>query len=238
LRQLVIFLCLLLFTGQASAQTLKGLVTDSLNSKPLSPVVITNLRTNQSVYSDDDGQFTLHAQTGDKLALVYIGYRTRQWVMPPAIGAVRHRIEMQPLSYQLDELVVRTRNYTKYQIDSLERRDIYQRALSRERSGSVMSPVTLLAEKLSKKSRQTFKFQKEFNYWEHQRFIDSRYTPDLVNILTGLEGDTLAHFMNAYPIPYDYVRAATDLELKMWIRTNYREFLRKQLAADSLKTSR
>jgi hypothetical protein len=30
--------------------------------------------------------------------------------------------------------------------------------------------------------------------------------------------------MNAYPMDYDYARAATDLELKMWIRFHYREW--------------
>ncbi len=234
--RLVYFLTIwfVLLSGVASAQTLKGLVADAVTGNPLSPVVVLNVRTGISVYTDDQGQFSLHAQSGDKIALTFIGYKTMQWMMPPVIGAVQQRIEMHPLSYQLEELVVRTRSYTAYQIDSLERHSTYQRALARQRGGSVMSPVSFVAEKLSGRSKQIFRFQKEFNYWEDQRFIDSRYTPDLVHMLTGLEGDTLAAFMNAYPMPYDYARAATELELKMWIRTNYKTFLKKYESGDAL----
>lgn len=212
----------------AGAQTLHGLITDAQTGKPLSPVVVINLRTGRSVYTDDKGQFALPAQSGDKIGLSFIGYKTIQWLMPPTSGATLHRIGMEPLSYELEETVIHGHNRTQYQLDSLERQSTYQRALAREHGGSVMSPVSLVAEKLSKRSRQVFKFQKEFNYWEKQRFIDSRYTPELVQALTGLGGDTLAHFMNTHPMPYDYARTASELELKMWIRNNYKEFLRKQ----------
>jgi hypothetical protein len=48
----------------------------------------------------------------------------------------------------------------------------------------------------------------------------------LVAALTGLTGDTVGYFMNANPMPFDYARAATDLELKMWIRYNYKQWLK------------
>ena len=89
-----------------------------------------------------------------------------------------------------------------------------------------MSPVTFIAEKLSKRSRRIFRFQKSFNYWEDQKFIESRYTPELVQQLTKLQGDTLAWFINANPIASDYARVASELELKMWIRDNYKAWLK------------
>jgi hypothetical protein len=203
-------------------------VTDAVNGKPLAPVVVVNLRTQQSVYTEDDGHFVLPAQNGDQVAFTFIGYKTLQWKMPPSIGQVQQDFKMEVTSYMLKEYVVRTKNYTQYQIDSLQRKSTYQRTLAREKGGSIMSPVTFVAEKISHKSKQIEKFQKEFYYWEDQRFIDSRYTPDLVNALTNLTGDTLAHFMNTYPMPYDYARAASDLEVKMWIRTNFKEWMHKQ----------
>lgn len=212
----------------ADAQTLRGYVTDAANGKPLAPVVVVNLRTQQSVYTEDNGQFVLPAQNGDQIAFTFIGYKTLQWKMPPTVGAIQQDFKMEVTSYMLKEFTVRTKNYTQYQIDSLQRKSTYQRALARQKGGSISSPVTLLAEKISHKSKDIYKFQKEFNYWEGQRFIDSRYTADLVNALTNLSGDTLAHFMNAYPMPYDYARTASDLEIKMWIRTNFKEWMHKQ----------
>ncbi|XZF12680.1 carboxypeptidase-like regulatory domain-containing protein [Chitinophagaceae bacterium MMS25-I14] len=236
IRYTLLISCLLLCLT-SGAQTLKGLVVDGENGKALWPVVVVNVRTQQSTYTDDNGEFTIPAESGDQVAFSYIGYKTLQFKMPPTLGISQQRIIMHQLSVQLKEYIVRPKNYTKYQIDSLERRSTYSRALARERGGAIASPVTFLAERLSKRSKQIFAFQKEYNHWENEKFIDTRYTPELVGALTNLSGDTLAHFMNTYPVPYDYARTATELEFKMWIRTNFREWMKKQqqLAADSAK---
>ncbi len=207
------------------AQVMKGTVVDAETSKGLYPVVITNTKVGLSVYTDEDGNFMINAQPGDKLVFYYIGYKTIERVMPPVIGVSNQRVEMHTLGMQLNELIVRPKHYTQYQVDSFERHSTYQRALARQHA-SAMSPVSFIAERLSKKSKQIFNFQKQYNYWEDQKFIDSRYTPEVVSQLTNLQGDTVAYFMNAYPMPYDYSRAASDLEVKMWIRDNYREWLK------------
>jgi hypothetical protein len=62
-----------------------------------------------------------------------------------------------------------------------------------------------------------------------QKFIDTRYTPELVTKLTGYTGDTMILFMNTYPMDYSFARAASDLELKMWIRNNYKEHMQHQM---------
>ena len=53
--------------------------------------------------------------------------------------------------------------------------------------------------------------------------------------MTGFTGDTIGHFMYAYPMPYEFARSASDLELKMWIRNNSKEWLKNAMAADSAK---
>lgn len=223
-------LTLLLFLAgltRLSAQLAEGRVVDAGTGKGLYPVTIVNLKTQESTYTDEVGDFELPAAPGDKLAFAYIGYKTIQKTVPSAGGVVTWRIDMTPLNYQLNEVLVRPK-YTQYQIDSIKRQSTYQRPLARVKGGSIMSPVSLLAEKLSRRSKQIERFQKDFRYFEKERFIDTRYTPELVQSLTDLSGDTLANFMNAYPMPYDYARAASDLELKMWIRTNFRDWLFKQ----------
>jgi len=165
------------------------------------------------------------AEKGDPILFSFVGYKTQQKTVAPSLGVAEMHIELFRLSYQLEEFIYRPR-YTPYQLDSMERQSTYQRTLAREKVTSVMSPVTLLADKLSRKSKQIYRFQKSFNYWEDVKFIESRYSQQLVQQMTGLKGDTLAYFMNANPIPYDYARVASDLELKMWIRERYREWLK------------
>ncbi len=227
----MIWVCLLAYG--VHAQVVKGVVTNMQTGEPLSVVTVVNTVTQQSVYTDNEGKFIITAKSGERLTFSYMGYKTVERTAPPAINIGVMRVEMTPLSIELNELVVRP-GYTEYQRDSVERREIYSRTLAQKKRTSIMSPVSLIADKFSKRRKRIYAFQKSFYYWEDQLFIDSRYTPELVSKLTGLTGDTLAHFMNAYPMPVDYARTATDLELKMWVRYNFKQWLNKP--KDSLQT--
>jgi hypothetical protein len=232
-------LLLLLFTVfncvLVHAQVLKGVIVNQLTGEPLYSVTVVNMVTQQSTYSNQDGEFSIQAKPGEQIAFSFIGYKTQQRAMPPTLNIANARVELEPFNYQLQDVIIKA-GLTKYQKDSIARHETYVRALSRQKVTSIMSPVSLIADKISRKSQQTYRFQKSFNYWEGERFIDSRYTPEVVAMLTDLSGDSLANFMNAYPMPYDYARAATDLEIKMWIRNNYKAWMVKpRNVTDSLK---
>lgn len=223
------------------AQVLKGTVKDGISGEALSAVAVTNERTNQKAYTNNYGEFTLNAHKGDIVSFNLVGYKPQQYTVPASLGTAEMYVSLFQLSYELEEFTLR-RKYSPYQMDSMERRSTYQRALARQKGGSVMSPVSFVAEKLSKRSKRTFRFQKDFYGWEEEKFITSRYTPELVASQTGLTGDTIAFFMNAYPMPYDFARTASDLELKIWIREQYREWLKNpvipnisEAAANTLK---
>lgn len=219
----IICILVVLFTLPSQGQTLRGTVVDGTSGKALSAVAVFNGSNKQYAYSDTKGSFSISAKKGDQVSFSFVGYKTQVKTVPAAIGTAVMRIELFPLSYELEEFVYHPL-YTPYQQDSIARKSTYQRALARQHGGSVMSPVTFLAERLSKRSQQIFRFQKSFNYWEDQKFIESRYSSELVQQLTGLKGDTLAYFMNANPMPYDYARVASELELKIWIREHFREW--------------
>jgi hypothetical protein len=135
---------------------------------------------------------------------------------------------MERVEYQLPEFQVRPGHLTKYQLDSLERAVTYKVVLQRRPPSAFVSPVSALAEKFSKKAKRAYQFQKDFAAGEIEKFVDTRYTPDLVAELTTLTGDSIGHFMYAYPMPYDFARTATDLELKAWIRDNYKQWMKQQ----------
>ncbi|MGN6566767.1 MAG: carboxypeptidase-like regulatory domain-containing protein [Flavipsychrobacter sp.] len=221
-----IFTVLLLLGVAAKAQTLKGVVTDAAG-KPLAAVTVVDVNTQQSTYTDAQGEYTIPAKSGDKIAFSSIGFKSAERLVPPTLGVTELNVQLQQLTYQLNEATVRLHQYTPYQLDSMERRSPYKLPLQREKESSAMHPISLVAERVFGMHKDVYKFQKDFNYWEKQRFIDTRYTPELVESLTSLQGDTLANFMNAYPMDYDFSRNATDLEIKMWIRYNYKQYANK-----------
>ena len=89
-------------------------------------------------------------------------------------------------------------------------------------SGLIGGPV----QRLSKSYKQNKKFKENFQKEQEQKYIDTRYTQQLTSALTGLSGDTLVAFMNSYPMEYKFARTATDLELKMWVRGNYKDYMK------------
>ncbi len=209
------------------AQTLQGIVTDARTGKPLFPVTVVNVFTQKATSTDDRGLYSISANNGDVIAFTYIGYKPVKKTKPNSVIVATEDVKMEPTEYQLKEFSFRPGNLNQYQMDSAERASTYKVALRQHHPSPFMSPVSALAEKFSKSAKQVYKFQKNFAAGEIEKFLDTRYTADLVNSITGLTGDSIGHFMYAYPLPYDYARTATDLELKMWIRDNYRDWLKR-----------
>ena len=211
------FIFFLLLSAASYGQKMVGRITDKESGMPLYPVAVTNLVTRESVLCKEDGSYSIDAKGGEAVAFTLRGYKAQQKTVPYNIGVAEIHVQMASISYTLDETTVI--GLTKYQKDSIYRRTTYARPLAARHAG-FMSPFSVLAEQFSQKSKRTFKFQDDFYRWETDLFVDSRFTPDLVHSLTGLNGD-----INTNAMPYDYARTATDLELKMWIRTKHKAYM-------------
>jgi hypothetical protein len=242
LKFILSILSLLLFLNAGNAQVLQGVINDNDGGATLPAVIVINKTKNQTTMSDADGKYAIAAAQNDIIEFSYLGYYPVSIIMPENKDVFR-RVGMKKKLYTIGEVEIRP-DWTPYQLDSMERRKTYRLTLDRKKERSVFSPATAIAENFSKKSKQRWRFQENFAKWEDRKFVDTRYTPEEVAKLTGLQGDTLAAFINAYPMPYDYARTATDLEIKMWIKYNFREWKKKPVmivptipdsVADSLK---
>lgn len=217
---------LLLFSFPATSQTLQGVVTDAATGTPLYPVTVVNIASQQVTYTDSRGFYSIAAGNGDMIAFTYIGYKSIEKPKPLSVIVATMNVRMTRTEYGLKEVKIRPGHLTQYQIDSIERRSIYKVQLQRAPPSPFVSPVSAIAEKFSRKAKRTYQFQKDFAAGEIEKFVDTRYTIELVQSQTGLkDGDSTAHFMNSNPLPYDFARTASDLELKMWIREHYRQWI-------------
>ena len=233
----ILFICFSFSIAyHASAQTLTGTVVDGQTLKPLYPVSIANLASGEATVTDATGKYSLAARTGDVLSYSFIQYHTVQRLAyPDSVVAV----SLFPLSVELQEFILRP-DYSPYQKDSAEMSALYSKELHVKKitpslSGgsdngfgiSATGLISSMAQKMSKSYKRNKRFKKTFKQDMEQKYIDTKYAPGLVTALTGFTGDTLAVFMNHYPMDYAFARASTDLELKMWIRNNYKEYLEK-----------
>lgn len=225
---------LLCIHAPAFALVWRGCIVDAETKQPLQGVIVTNLVSKRQVSTNAQGQFDLEANAGEQVSFVCPGYRAQTHQIIPIIEGIRLNFSMRLMSNELKEFVVVKKYKTQYQADSAERRSEQSRVLARQKS-NIGSPVSFLAERLSRKQRSIFKFQKDFMRMEADQFVDTRYSAAAVASLTHLGGDTLAYFMQQYPMAYDYARNATALELKMWIRYNFKDFMEKTDSLRSLK---
>ena len=83
-----------------------------------------------------------------------------------------------------------------------------------------------VADKITGNSKKPKEFRKQFAKDDQNLFIDSRYTPELVTLITALsDTDSISAFIYTCPMAYDFARAASDLEIKAWIRENYKQYI-------------
>jgi hypothetical protein len=228
---LLLFLLALFSAKCLFSQKLSGVIYDEATNGVLSAAIVKNIASGVVVTSDVEGKYVINVKYGDTISVVLLGYRSVQFVVKDAGRAdIFRNVYLIPEYNYMDEVTVTA--LTPYQRDSLARRELYGDVLARDRewvsgAAAVFSPATALAQLVSKKSKQRKKFQKNFYKWEDERYIESRYTPELVAQITKLSGDSLYYFINTYPIEGDFARAATQTELKMWIRYNFLDWQAK-----------
>lgn len=126
-------------------------------------------------------------------------------------------IYLSPAGNILPEVTVTTR-YTKYQLDSIERKADFEAALGnkvRTLSSSHESGFGLtfnLDPLFKKKYRDLKKKEQLFADTEKRSYVDYRFSPHLVAYYTGFKGDSLRHFMNLYTPAYQWLRSHTSNE--------------------------
>jgi hypothetical protein len=132
---------------------------------------------------------------------------------------------------RLKEVEVST--YGRFQQDSAHIESTYREIIDARPTPMVRSifppaiSVTAVAEKFSRKYKRKWAFQKRVVNYQQEQFIATRYYPALVRQLTLLEEEELVLFMNKYPMAYDFARTASPIEIKFWIKANFKDYKAK-----------
>lgn len=219
---------LLIFTALGSeAQILyRAYAEDSVNHRKLGSINAQNMTTKQGTIANNKGYFELSANYGDFIVLKLLGYKNKIIQVKPGDETKIHLILMDLKPVITKEITIR-KGPTEYQKDSIYRAEYYGKIYGYERQKSVFTPITSLYQKFSKKHKNIKRFQDQIVNMEKDMYVDSKYTPELVNQLTALDGDELTLFMKQYPMEYAYARVASDLEIKMWIKYNFADYQNK-----------
>jgi hypothetical protein len=225
--------------GMVSIQLVKaqvvvtGMISDS-NKLVLPYATVSNLNTGKRSLSDQGGYYKITASRNDRIVFTFVGYKPDTITVAQTTGTQTVNVIMISAGKFLKGVEV-TSQYTPYQIDSIERRHQYGYILDQpnaqlaggstpEGAGIVLSPIT----RFSKKEKQKRQFKKNYEQMEKEKFIDSRFTPLLVNKVTGLRGDSLQLFMRDNYPDYNTMRTLAYNDLLYWITDKYKAWMNKK----------
>lgn len=227
-KKLLFVLLSFIFGFQVDAQiVLKGTIIDSAKRNTINSVRVENLSTHQGDYSNADGFFSIEGKDGDYIIFSYLGFNNKVIRLNSSLNNSNQIVKMSIKTVGLKGVTIK-QGPTQYQTDSAKRADIYKDAFDYTQTKSAMSPITSLYQVFSKKHKNMRHFQDQIVDIEKQKFIDTRYSEALTAQMTGLQEESLIKFMQAYPMEVDFARAASDLEIKMWIKYNFQEYSKKK----------
>lgn len=227
----LLVLDLLLFTNVNAQIIFTGNIHNATDSLPLPNVAIVNISAKKVTYTNLRGQFSIEANANDTLEFSHIGFVTKSIIVQNGNDFIR--IFLEKYIYSLSEIDVFGRSYKK---DSIENRKEYQRGFEWKLPGledflsvnpnSVGISIDAIYQSFRFKHNKLMKnFQATLVRDEQDRFIEYKFTPELVTNLTGLRDKELDLFMKKYRPSYYFLQTATEYEFYSFIKAAYREFI-------------
>jgi len=196
-----------------NAQVLSGILLNAEGALP--EVLVQNIHTGQEVMSDASGKFSINGTAGQLLEFHKMGYQTAR-VRIGAGNPPFYRIMLEPGVQELDEVEVRN-HYQDFKHDSLRYHDLFKKELEFPKMSTlqaIQSPFSAM----SKKNRQIWAFQKEYAWFEEQKYVDYNFNEKIVSNLTGLKGDSAQSYIRRYRPSYEMIRGMKEYELYSYIK--------------------
>ena len=223
----------LLFSG-ASAQ---GLISGNIkgNSELLFAATIQNISQHRVNTSDLGGNYKIAAETGDTMIFSHLGYISDTVVVNSTMFSERLTIELKIKITGLASVDVS--EMSKYILDSLSRREDYDyifknknnkplwdNKLSGDGRGVNFSPIG----HWSSEEKQKRKLKERLEKDDKEEFIYYKFSRRVPR-LTGLRGDSLITFINAYKPTYEYCVHATSMDILLYINDKFVLFKKKSV---------
>ncbi|MDO6429043.1 carboxypeptidase-like regulatory domain-containing protein [Flavitalea sp. BT771] len=216
------------FSGFAQ-QFLTGKVRNRAGLDTLVSVNVYNTTQRKHKLSDEKGNFRIAAQPGDTVIFSCVGYQTDTIPVTAAMLGTEFSVLLDLRSVSLQAVTVGS--LSNYQLDSLERRQIYswiyeqepQPVIERRRQGDGVGVELNVIPHGSSEVRQRLQLKKRIIREEEQHYVDFRFSADYISRLTHLQGDSLKQFAARYRPSYDFCRKATNLDILVYINDSFKK---------------
>ena len=218
-------LCFYLQIVAQTTITVNGQAFDKESRLPLSRLMIINERTNQGIFADAEGKFSISAKQSDTILFSAVGFLIKKICLKDSIFKKKYYVEVSllKLQYTLKEIsVFASRNLNEIQkdIDKLGVKNNY----SIEGLNSFESPITFLYERFSKFGRSKQKVAE----WENED-LKRDILKDLFRLyikyeIIDLDDKEFDAFIKYLNLSDEFIQNSSQFELVMAIKGKYESF--------------
>jgi len=210
----------------------KGTVYDSSRTFVLQSVSVLS-SSGKGAITDSNGRYTIDVTEKDSIWFSYLGKPTVKYAVLKMRDPLNFDIAIQLNVTVLKGVTVRPRSY---RMDSIQNRIDYAKIFNYEKPkiqpsingvgvGFDLDEIIRMFQ--FRKNKNTLAFQRRLLQQEQDKFIDHRFSKQLVKRLTNLTGDPLDSFMAYFRPSYLFCETATDYELGNYIKSCYELFIQR-----------
>ncbi|MEO7210590.1 MAG: hypothetical protein ABIY35_06585 [Chitinophagaceae bacterium] len=223
--------------GISQKVELKGTVTDYFNHQPLYGVIVYS-NSSEPILTDTAGKFTIITYMQDSVWFSYFSKNTKKYPVDTIRNKQNFEIALYVDVAWLPGIKVNTKTYRE---DSLQNRNDYAKIFNFKKPGiSVVSPSPTytpgfavgfdLDELINmfrfRRNNQLTSFQQRLIKEEQDKYIDHRFTENLVEDLTGIDKKYLLDFMEFSRPEYYLLLSKNDIEFGYYIQQQYKLYLK------------
>ena len=193
---------------------MKGKVYDGHTQEALENVSIFNVTRQETFLTDSTGLFQLQVKQGDLIEFQKMGYRIARVRITNAQELPYYSIGMTLGPLELEEVFVKGKNY---RVDSIIDRETYKWALDHYQLEGI-NVIQHPFDALSKRNRQIWAFQKHFQFFEREKYVDFVFNDIIIKKLTEVDSAHLEDFKRAYRPTYDQIQSWNEYEFFEYIK--------------------
>lgn len=228
LQNIVILLLFFAIVPTAIAQKkIEGIVSDFHTKQRISKVTIRNIRTNEEVYNNTKGEFSILAEKGDALIATSREYFPDTVVVSMSPVILFH---LKRESIYIDEVSV----VAKKDPDEIlkKAKTDYEKAFRLSESGDLFSvgqngaglSINSIYSLFSREAKNAKRLKKLIENDYKDNVIEYKFSTQLVSRTTGLTGDELDKFRRIFKPSYFFIISCTQYELTNYIKDCYQKY--------------
>ena len=206
--------------------TISGQAYDKESKLPLPKLMVINKRTNNGVFADVEGRFSISVRQTDTILFSAIGFKLKKICLKDSTQKSIYNlyVPLEKLYFYLKEVSVfapRTLKEIDKDIYNLDSTKAYR---SYTDINGIESPITYLYERFSKFGRSKQKVAEWENEDLKRDILKDLFRLYIKHDIIGLNEEEFDAFIRYCNLSEDFIKSASQLELVMAIKGKYETF--------------